>query len=287
MATAAFASWSRQARPLLPVVYAAAAVLVVGAARRSQLAGPTTYAGLSTTAYGFDLTAGLALLAAASAALRDATTATAGRLVLAAGVVWFAQDWEGWSGGPAVIRSLGATVVPLLVIPPALLIASAIRSRPLRLAVGAGAMVVLGAAVVRALVRDPLLDPYCWRDCISRTLVVHAQPSFARVLDHVWLATTVALGVVGLVAGVRGVVVSRGATRRLLAPVLAPAALACGTTAAYAVALLRRPLEQPGGAEYAALFYARAVAFAALGARASPGRRTAATATGGCVAARR
>ena len=266
MTAAAFASWSRQARPLLPVAYAAAAVLVVGAARRSQLAGPTTYAGLSTTAYGFDLTAGLALLAAASAALRDARTATAGKLVLAAGVVWFAQDWEGWSGGPAIIRSLGATVVPLLVIPPALLIASAIRSHPLRLTLGAGAIVVLGAAVVRALVRDPLLDPYCWRDCISRSLIVHAQPSFARALDHVWLAATVALGVVGLVAGARGVVVSRGATRRMLAPVLAPAALACGTTAAYAVALLRRPLEQPAGAEYAALFYARAVAFTALGA---------------------
>jgi signal transduction histidine kinase len=248
------------------VAYAAVAVLVVAAARGSQVSGPTTYAGLSTTAYGFDLAGGLALLAAAAAAFGDAATATVGRLVLAAGVVWFAQDWEGWSGGPAVVRSLGAAIVPLLIVPPALLVAHEIQSRPLRLAVGVGSVVVLVAAVVRALVRDPLLDPYCWRDCVSRSLVVHSQPSLARTLDHLWLGTTAALSVVVLVAATVRVAVSRGPSRRKLAPVLVPAALACGATAAYAVALLRRPLEQAGSAEYSALFYTRAVAFLALGA---------------------
>jgi signal transduction histidine kinase len=263
---AVLSSWPRRAGPLLPVVCAAAAVLVVGAARESQLTGPTTYAGLSTTTYGFDLAAGVALLAAAAAAIRDTATALAGWLVLAAGVVWFAEDWEGWSGGPAVIRSLGAGAVPLLVVPSALVVATAIRSRPLRLAVVAGAAVVLAAAVARALVRDPLLDPYCWRDCVSRSLVVRPAPSLARTIDHVWLGTTVALGLLVLVAGIARVAGSVGAARRMLTPVIVPAALVCTVTAAYAAALLRRPLEQPGEAEYAALFYARAVTSAALGA---------------------
>ena len=269
MTAAVLASWPRRARPLaplLPVAYAAGAVLVVGAARRSQVDGLTTYAGISSAADGFDLAAGLALLAAASAAIHDATTGAAGRIVLAAGVVWFAQDWEGWSGGPAVVRSLGAAALPLLVVPPALLVASAIRSRGLRVAVGGGAVIVIGTALVRALVRDPLLDPNCWRDCVSRSLVVHAEPSLARALDHAWLGTTVALGVVVLVAGAKGVIASRGASRRMLAPVLVPAALACAAMAAYSAALLRRPLEQPRSVEYSALFYTRAVAFAALGA---------------------
>jgi signal transduction histidine kinase len=269
VAVAVLAAWPRRVRPLaplLPIAYAAVAVLVVGAARRSQVEGLTTYAGTSTAADGFDLVAGLALLAAASTAIRDATTAAAGRLVIAAGVVWFAQDFEGWSGGPAVVRSLGGAAVPLLVVPPALLVASAIRSRWLRLAVRAGTVVVSVTAVVRALVRDPLLDPYCWRDCVSRSLVVHAEPSLVRTLDNVWLGTTVALGVVVLVAGAEGIVASRGASRRMLAPILVPAALACGAAAMYAAALLRRPLEQPRSAVYSALFYTRAVAFAALGA---------------------
>jgi signal transduction histidine kinase len=251
---------------LLPVAYAAGAILVVGAARRSQVDGPTTYAGISTAADAFDLTAGLALLVAASAAIRDATTVAAGRIAFVAGIVWFAQDWEGWSGGPAVPRSLGAAGVPLLVVPPALLVARGIRSRGLRLVVGAGTLIVIVTALLRALVRDPLLDPYCWRDCVSRSLVVHAEPGLARALDHAWVGTTAALGVVALVAGAKGAIAGRGASRRMLAPVLVPAALACGATAAYAVALLRRPLEQPRNAEYSALFYTRAVAFAALGA---------------------
>jgi signal transduction histidine kinase len=52
----------------------------------------------------------------------------------------------------------------------------------------------------------------------------------------------------------------------MAAPVLIPAVFACGATAAYAIALLRRPLEQAGSAEQSALFYVRAVAFSALGA---------------------
>jgi len=256
----------RPLAPLLPLAYAAVAALVVSAARGSQLEGPTTYAGISTTAFAVDLAAGLALLVAASAAIRVPTTAAAGRLAVAAGVVWFAQDWEGWSGGPTLVRALGAAAVPLLIVSPALLVANAVRSQWLRMAVGTGTAAIIFTAIVRALVRDPLLDPYCWRDCVSRSLVVHAEPSLVRALDRVWLGTTAALGIVGLFGGCEAVIRGRAAFRRLRAPILVPAALACGATAGYAVALLRRPLEQPRSAEFSALFFTRASAFAAVGA---------------------
>jgi signal transduction histidine kinase len=255
----------RPLAPLVPVAYAAVAILLVGAARRSHVDGPTTYAGISATAAGFDLTAGLALLAAASAAMRDGTSGAAGKLIFAAGVVWFAPDWEGWSGAPAVVRSLGAAAGPLLVVPPALLVATSVRSRRLRLAVVAGTVGIALAALVRALVRDPLLDPYCWRDCVSGSLVVHAEPDLVRALDHVWLGAASALGVVALISGAARAIARRGASRQLIAPILIPAALASGTAAAYAAALLRRPLEQPETTAYAALFYMRATAFAAIG----------------------
>ena len=160
---------------------------------------------------------------------RDAATATAGRLVLAAGVVWFAQDLEGWSGGPAVVRSLGAAAVPLLVVPPALLVAQRDPVAPLRLGRG------------RRRGRRRSRRPSCARSSATRcstptagatALAFARRPrraGLARTLDHVWLGTTVALGVVVLVAVAVRVVVSRGrrrggCSRRSLAPAALAAA---------------------------------------------------------------
>jgi signal transduction histidine kinase len=131
--------------------------------------------------------------------------------------------------------------------------------------VGAGATVLCLVAVARALVRDPLFDPYCWRDCVSRSLVVHSAPAFSRALDHAWLGLTVALGVAAALVAFRQLVSATWPARRALAPVTVPAGLACGAVAAYATALLRRPLENAGSSLYTTLFYVRAAAFAALG----------------------
>jgi signal transduction histidine kinase len=262
VAAAAVASWPRRARPLAPlapVAFAIGAVIVVGAARVPTTTGITTYAGMSRTAYGFDLVAGLSILAAASVALLNETTTTIGRLALAAGVVWFAQDWEGWHGGPALVRSLASVAVPLLVVPPALL---AVRSR----AIVIGATLLCSLAVVRAVVRDPLFDPHCWRDCVSRSLVVRSEPGIARVLDHLWLGTTVVLGGLVVALATQRLATATWPARRALAPMLVPGALACGAVAAYAAALLARPLEVPGAGLYSTLFYVRAITFAALGA---------------------
>jgi signal transduction histidine kinase len=262
MAAAVPALWPRRARPLvplLPVTFGVVALIVVGAARTPGDLGPTTYAGVSTAAYAIDLAAGLSILAAASVALLYETTAVVGWIALLGGVVWFAQDWEGWSNGPALVRSLAAALVPLLVVPPALLFAG-VRSRMVS---GAAAVLCL-TALARASVRDPLFDRYCWRDCVSRTLVLHSAPGLTRVLDRVWLGTTVALGGVVLVAAVRKLAAATGPARRALAPVLLPGALVCGAVAAYAVALLVRPIEQPDAGLYSALFYVRAGGFAAV-----------------------
>jgi signal transduction histidine kinase len=214
---------------------------------------------LSRTAAAFDLIAGLSILAAACVALLDQASAAVGRLAFAAGIVWFAQDWEGWTNGPAVVRSLAAAAVPLLVVPASLL-ASGARSRPVRL----GSAFLCLVALLRSLVRDPLFDPHCWRDCVSRSLVVHSAPGLTRALDDVWLGTTVALGAFAVVVATQQLSAATWPARRALAPVAVPAGAVCVAVAAYAAALLQRPLEGPGSGVYSTLFYARAVAFSVL-----------------------
>jgi signal transduction histidine kinase len=264
VAAAVLATWSRRARPLAPlavVAFGIGALIVVGAARIPTTTGITTYAGMSRTAYAFDLAAGLSILAAGSVALLDEATAAVGRFAFAAGIVWFAQDWEGWHDGPALVRSLAAVAVPLLVVPPAFL-AVGRRSRVLV----AAASFLCSVAVVRAVVRDPLFDPHCWRDCVSRSLVVHSAPGLTRALDHVWLGTTIVIGGLVVLIAVRSLAAGTWPARRALAPTLVPGALACGVVGAYAAALLARPLEDPGAGLYSTLFYLRAVAFAVLAA---------------------
>ncbi len=253
------ASWPHRTRPavsLLPVAYGVVALLVAAAARSPQNLGPSSYAGASRAAYAADLVAGLSLLAAAAVALLDPAGKRLGVLAFAAGVVWFAPDWEGWPGGPAPIRSLGAAALPLLAAPFALLVADRLRVRRFALL---GVVVLVAVAIARLLVRDPLLDPYCWRDCLSRTFVVHSDFALARALDRVWELTTIALAIA----------VGAGAARRLrraTAPTVVPAGLALAAAAAYAGELLHRPQENPLADTFSDLFYARSSAATALAA---------------------
>jgi signal transduction histidine kinase len=240
------ASWPRPARsaaPVLAVVYGICAVLVVAATRGPQDLGPSSYAGTSSVAYAADLVAGLSLLAAASLALLDHAAERVGLLALAAGVLWFAPEWEGWPGGPAAIRSLGSAAVPLLAVPLAYLAAA--RARRI---VHLGVAVLVAAALARLLVRDPFLDANCWRDCLSRTFVVHADAGLARAFDRVWEVTTIALVVAVTVARVKS----------------AAAMIALITVAVYAAELLRTPQENPADGMFSALFYGRAVALTGL-----------------------
>jgi len=146
--------------------------------------------------------------------------------------------------------------VPLLAGPLALLVADRLRVRRL---VRVGVVVLVAAAVARALVRDPLLDPYCWRDCLSRTLVVHADAGLAGDLDRVLEGMTLALALVAIPPAVARM-------RRATSPIVVPAALALAALAAYDAQLLRRPQENPLDGTFSALFYARALAVVALAA---------------------
>src|ERR671937_142331 len=66
----------------------------------------TTYAGASGWASAVDLLAGWGLGAAGLATSQLRPGVIAGRLAVAAGFAWFAPDFVGWEGGPAVVRSL-------------------------------------------------------------------------------------------------------------------------------------------------------------------------------------
>jgi signal transduction histidine kinase len=273
VAAVASAAWPRRALAAAPLVTIAAAgvAFVVAAAGRAPPAGvPTTYAGVSTGAFAADLAAGIGLLAAASVALADPVTARLGAFAGLSGAAWFAPDVEGWPGAPSLVRSLGSAAVPLVIGALAFLVLGAprgrIRSRSLRIVTEVGLLVLVGVSASRALVRDPLLDPYCWRDCVDHSFLVHADPGLASALDRVWLGVTVALG--SLVCAIALGRLARGTprARRMLATILVPGALAAAMEAVYAFALLRHTSENPRSVELTALFLARAVAFAALAA---------------------
>jgi signal transduction histidine kinase len=252
---------------VLTLAYAIAAIVAV-----PRSAEPlTTYAGASTAAHAANLAAGLGLLAAGLLAWIEPRTRRLGVLALLAGVAWFGPDWEGWDGGPAFVRSLGAVVTPfflallfhlVLAVP-----IGRLRSRPARGLVvavyGLAAFVSLG----RALFRDPFLDPYCWRNCLYNSFLVHADPGLARALDDVWVRSSLAIGLLLVVTGAWRLLTASGPARRVLLPTLVPGVLAGAGASAYAVALLRTPLEDPRNAGFSSIFlvFSLSVAVLALG----------------------
>jgi len=167
-----------------------------------------------------------------------------------------------------VARSVGAAAAPLfLAFLFHLVVAAArghVRPRSARVAVLAGYTVALILGVGRALVREPLLDPYCWRNCLDNVFLLHADQGTVRALDRVWLGAAAALGALLLASSVWRLVSATGPARRALAPLLVPGALAAAAQAAYAGALLRTPLEDPKSSEFSSLFFARSLTITAL-----------------------
>jgi len=225
---------------------------------------------VSGVAHAADLAAGLGLLAAGLIAWLEPATSRLGPVAALAGVVWFAPDWEGWDGGPAFARSVGAVTLPLFGVLVLHLVLAAPRGR---VAPGAAwAMVVVGYAVALgvgigwALVRNPVLDLYCWRNCLDNVFLVHEDPGLARALGRVWLVALLLSGVLLLATGVARSLGATAAARRPLLPLLVSGALVGGVQAATAAALLRTPLEDPRSSEFSSLFLARALAVTALAA---------------------
>jgi signal transduction histidine kinase len=246
---------------VLTLAYAIASILAVPRSTEpfTTYAG-ATYAHASTAAHAADLAAGLGLLAAGLLAWVGPRTRRVGVLALLAGIAWFGPDWEGWDGGSPFLRSLGAVVTPFFL---ALLFhlvlalpLGRLRSWSARVLViaayGVAALVSLG----RALFRDPFLDPYCWRNCLYNSFLVHADPGVARALDDVWVRSSLAIGLLLVVTGAWRLLTASGPARRTLLPTLVPGVLAGAGACAYAVALLRTPLEDPRSPEFSSIFLA-------------------------------
>jgi signal transduction histidine kinase len=230
----------------------------------------TTHAAALPAARVADIVAGLSLLLAGGLACTQPRARRLGLLVVLAGLAWFGADWEGADDAPTLLRSLGALVAPFslaLVLHLALALPGGRIRSPVARTVVAGAYAITAAVSVgRALLRDPLLDLHCWRNCGDNALLVHADPGIASALGEMWLwsALAIALGLVAL--GARRLLAATRPARRVVTPLLGPAVLVGATEAAYAVALLRTPLEDPERADFAAIFLARSIAYTALAA---------------------
>jgi signal transduction histidine kinase len=257
-------------RLVTPAIAAAALAWGVGAilAVDRGADSPTTYAAAFPAARVADMAAGLGLLLAGGFASTRPGTRRLGLLVVLAGVAWFGPDWEGAADGPAILRTLGALVAPfllVLVLHVALALPDGrVRARAARAALAAAYGITAAVSIGGALVRDPLLDLYCWRNCRDNAFLVHADPGLAGALGDIWrwAALAISVGVIA-VSGYRLLTASRPA-RQTLAPLLGPLALVGLAEAAYAVALLHTPLEDPGRSGFAAIMLARSSAYAAL-----------------------
>ena len=215
-----------------------------------------------------DVAAGLGLVAAGIFAWIEPTTGRLGPLAMLAGMAWFAPDLEGWDGGPALVRTVGAVATTLFAALVLHLVLAAPRGTlahgAARTTVAAGYVIALGAGIGLALVRDPFLDPYCWRNCLDNVFLLHADPGLARAVGKAWLVALVVSGALLVATGVARAVRGTAAARRATVPLLVGGVLVGGTQATAAAALLRTPLEDPRSTEFSSLFLARAVAVAVL-----------------------
>ena len=248
----------------LALTWAVAAVLSVD--RGADLT--TTYAAALPAARVADIAAGLGLIVAGGLATIQPRTRRLGVLALLAGLAWFGADWEGAESAESVLRSFGAAITPLTLVFVFHLVLAApdgrVRSRAARLAIVA-AYVVLGClTLARALLRDPLLDLYCWRNCSENSFLIHADAGVASAVDRLllWSALAVGFGLVGF--GWRRLIRATGPGRRALLPIIGPALLVGASEATYAITLLRTPLEDPDRTGFASIFLARSISYTAL-----------------------
>ena len=230
----------------------------------------TTYAAVSAPAHAADLAAGLGLLAAGLAAWLDAPTRRVGALAMLCAVAWFAPDWEGWDRGAPLVVSAAALASPLFGVLVLHLLLAAPRGRIPSHATAAVLVVAYAVAIAvilgRALVRDPLLDPYCWRNCLDNVFLAYGDPSAADVVERVWLGASVVLGGVAVGFAIRRLVGATPLARRTLLPLVVPTAAVATVEGSYAFGLLRHRFEDPSAIRFEALFGMRCATVLALAA---------------------
>jgi signal transduction histidine kinase len=265
---------SRFARGLGPAMLAGAALALAWAvaALLSVDRGAdfeTSYAAALPAARVGDLAAGLALIAAGALAATQPRTRLLGMLSLLAGLAWFGADWEGAESARPILRSLGALVTPFTLVFVFHLVLAApegrVQSPAARVGIAAAYTIVGCVTVARAVLRDPLLDLDCWRNCTDNTFLIHADAGLASALDQLMLWSALAIAIALIAFGWRRLVDATGPGRRAMLPIIGPALLAGGCEATYAVALLRTPLEDPDLFGFAAIFIARSLSYTMLG----------------------
>jgi signal transduction histidine kinase len=228
----------------------------------------TTYAGSSVFAAWCFVSAGLALVAAGLVRFRGRPRV--GALSIFAGLIWFAPIWEGWEGGPALVRTIGmlaaSFVFPVLV---HLVLAAAGQpmSRAATAFVGSTYTLIGLPAVIVVLIRDPYLDPYCWANCTTNVFDATSQPDLARQVGQLQSWITAAAAVTFAITCIGGLTKAFRAGPRRYWEVLPGGGLLGAATVAHTVLLRRRPLEDPSDAGYAAVFVigSGAVALIAVG----------------------
>jgi signal transduction histidine kinase len=249
---------------------AASALLIVAASAvviPATTGWGTTHSGSSALAFAADLAAGAALVVGGSLLLFERVTGRFGLVAIFTGLAWLAADWVGWAGGPPLVRSSAEVVAPFLL--PLLLHLTlaaprGLGQRSIPLVVLAYSLVAL-TIVASAVVRDPTLDPYCWRNCTQNVFLVASQPGIAGGLQVAWLVLSLAGGLAIAVAAVSRLSLGPAVARRSLAVILLPAAALGIGIAGHATAVFLHHPESPYDPAFALLFHLRAWSAAALG----------------------
>jgi signal transduction histidine kinase len=218
----------------------------------------TTYAGRSGLAATLTVAAGLGLVVAGLVTSFGRRAGRIGDLAVLAGLVWFAPLWVGWDKGPPLVRSLGMLAAgftfPLLLQLALAYPSGRLQGAAARTLVLAIYMEAVLVAFGRALVRDPFFDPDCWANCTDNLFLLRSLPRLANAIEAAdrWFTVLAAAALVTLCA--QRLLRDSGPARRALLPVAVPAILLAAAAVAHAVALQRRPLEDPSDLAFRAIF---------------------------------
>jgi signal transduction histidine kinase len=235
--------------------------LAVGLGALAVARGPgrfTTYAGRSGLAASLTVAAGLALVGAGLVTSFSRPAGRIGDLAVLAGLIWFAPVWVGWDKGPPLVRSLGMLAAglafPLLLHLVLAYPSGQLHGTAARVLVAAAYLEAALAALGQALFRDPFYDPNCWANCSDNDFLVRSLPQLARAIEAAdrWFTVAAATALVALCA--RRLLQDSGPARRALLPVVPAAILLAGAVTAHAVALQRRPLEDPSDPAFRTIF---------------------------------
>jgi signal transduction histidine kinase len=237
------------------------AALAVGLGALAIAQGPgrfTTYAGRSGLAATLTVVAGLALVVAGLVTALGRRAGRSGDLAVLAGLLWFAPVWVGWDKGPSLPRSLGMLAAgftfPLLLHLVLAYPSGRLHGTAARVLVAAVYLEAMVVALGRALFRHPFFDPNCWANCTDNDFLVRSLPQLARAIEVAdrWFTAAAAAALVVVCA--RRLLRDSGPARRALLPVALPAILLAATVMAHAIAVQRRPLEDPSDPAFRTIF---------------------------------